>query len=186
MQRFPWLSGFYRTSNEPVKSFLHCARRGLRDASSEDQRLLPVCCGQLLVLLLLLRTIARLDSLVGEEGGEKKNPQKDKWKLKMSSSCWQQRGRDSSAARATPDPLLTVECFSSLRSQMFSVESGLPHECVLRPQRSRKWSRQNKIKIIQNTHTQTVMEPATINTALNPHPRPACILELTVSEEFWG
>lgn len=76
MQRFPWLSGFYRTSNEPVKSFLHCARRGLRDASSEDQRLLPVCCGQLLVLLLLLRTIARLDSLVGEEGGEKKNPKK--------------------------------------------------------------------------------------------------------------
>lgn len=98
------------------------------------------------------------------------------------------RGGGSSAARATPDPLLTVECFSSLRSQKFSMESGLLHECVLRPQRSRKWSRQNKIKTILNTHTRararkTVMEPATINMSLHPHPRPACILELTVGNE---
>lgn len=129
------------------------------------------------------RTIARLDSLVGGEGGQKKpkQAQKDKGKARMSSSRWQQRGRDSSAARAMPDPLLTVECFSSLRSQKFSMESGLPRECVLRPQRSREWSWQNKKKKrIPNTHAETVTEPATVKTSLNPQLRPACILELTV------
>lgn len=48
-------------------------------------------------------------------------------------------GGGSSVAQVVPDPLLTVECFSSLRNPKFSMESGLPHKCVLRPQRWRKW-----------------------------------------------
>lgn len=113
----------------------------------------PEVIACLLWTIVCAVAVAADHCLVGFFGGTRgreKKAQKAKRKLRMSSSYWQQRGRDSSVAR--PDPLLTVECFSSLRSQKFSMESGLPHECVLRPQRSRRWSWQNKIKIIQNTH----------------------------------
>lgn len=77
LQRFPWPSGFYGTLDGREVLPALCTS-GVDVTHPQDTR--GYCLSvadDFLVLLLLLRTVAQLDSLVGGEGGKKKKKKKN-------------------------------------------------------------------------------------------------------------
>lgn len=102
--------------------FLRRARRGWTCRVLRRPEVIA-CLSRTIPCAVAVGLDARLGSLVGGEGGRKQKREKKNNPKRTNGNRWRRPHAGSrGGGTAMPGPLLTVECFSSLRSQKFSME----------------------------------------------------------------